>query len=407
MDLIVRGAQLADRPRGKLVDIGVADGLLVAIAPHLEGDASVFEAHGRLTCAGLVETHIHLDKSRLLGRCPAEPGRAINPVRYVEAFKPDISEDDIYERAEATLRECLLHGTTRIRTHVEIDPKIGLRGFDALDRLARDYAWAVDLQLCVFPQDGLTNVPGTDELLVETLRRGAKVIGGAPRYDTDAAGQIRRIFALAREYDCDVDLHLDVGPSAEHLDVHLVADLTEEHGLGGRVTVGHMAKLSLMPPDAVAAVARRLADVGVAVTVLPATDLYLMGRNRDHAVPRGVADANFLLAHGVNCSLSSNNVLNPATPFGDCSLIRMANLQANVLQVSQPADLCDCFDMITRRSARLLNAADYGIAVGNVADIVVIDAASPEAAIAEIRRPVAAFKRGRKTMVCEPAQLLT
>ncbi|PIK73315.1 hypothetical protein CS379_09105 [Methylobacterium frigidaeris] len=85
----------------------------------------------------------------------------------------------------------------------------------------------------------------------------------------------------------------------------------------------------------------------------------------------------------------------------------MANLQANVLQISQPADLCDCFDMITRRSARLLNATDYGVAVGNPADLVVIDAASPEAAIAEIRRPVAAFKRGRKTMVCEPAQLLT
>jgi cytosine deaminase len=83
-----------------------------------------------------------------------------------------------------------------------------------------------------------------------------------------------------------------------------------------------------------------------------------MGRNHDHAVPRGVADANFLLAHGVNCSLSSNNVLNPATPFGDCSLIRIANLQANVLQVSQPSDLCDCFDMISSRSARLLNATD-------------------------------------------------
>ena len=406
MDLIVRRAQLQDRPCGEWVDIGIADGLIHAIAPRIDADAPVFDAAGRLTCAGLVETHIHLDKSRLLGRCPAEPGRAINPVRYVEAFKPEISEEDIYERAEATLRECLLHGTTRIRTHVEIDPKIGLRGHDALARLARDYAWAVDLQLCVFPQDGLTNVPGTDELLVETLERGARVIGGAPRYDTDAPAQIRRIFELAQAYDCDVDLHLDVGPTADHLDVHLVAELTEAHGLGGRVTVGHMAKLSLMPPDAVASVARRLADVGVAVTVLPATDLYLMGRNRDHAVPRGVADANFLLAEGVNCSLSSNNVLNPATPFGDCSLIRMANLQANVLQVSQPADLCDCFDMITRRSARLLNATDYGVAVGNPADLVVIDAASPEAVIAEIRRPVAAFKRGRKTMACEPAQLI-
>ncbi len=407
MDLIVRDARLVGRRPGECVDIGVAGGRVIAIEPRLEADARVFDARGRLTCAGLVETHIHLDKSRLLGRCPAEAGRAINPVRYVEAFKPDITEADVYARAEATLRECVLHGTTRIRTHVEVDPKIGLRGFDALDRLARDYAWAVDVQLCVFPQDGLTNVPGTDALLVEALRRGTRVIGGAPRYDSDAPAQIRRVFALAREYDCDVDLHLDVGPTPDRLDVHLVAELTAQYGLGGRVTVGHMAKLSLMPPDAVAAIARRLADVGVAVTVLPATDLYLMGRNHDHAVPRGVADANLLLAHGVNCSISSNNVLNPATPFGDCSLIRIANLHANVCQVSQPGDLCDCFDMITARSARLINATDYGIAVGHPADLVVIDAASPEAAVAEIRRPVAAFKAGRQTVVCEPARLLS
>jgi cytosine deaminase len=407
MDLIVRSAQLPERARGELVDVGVEAGRIVAIEPRLDSDASIYDAGGRLTCAGLVETHIHLDKSRLLHRCPAEPGRAINPVRYVEAFKPDISEEDVYGRAEHTLRECLLHGTTSIRTHVEVDPKIGLRGFDALARLARDYSWAVDLQLCVFPQDGLTNVPGTDGLLVEALRRGTKVIGGAPRYDSDGPAQIRRVFELARDYDCDVDLHLDVGPTADSLDVHLVADLTERYRLGGRVTVGHMAKLSLMPPDAVAGIATRLADVGVAVTVLPATDLFLMGRNHDHAVPRGVADANFLLRHGVNCSLSSNNVLNPATPFGDCSLIRMANLQANILQVSQPADLCDCFDMITTRSARILNAPDYGIAIGNAADLVVIDSASPDAAVAEIRRPLAVFKAGRQTVVCEPARLLS
>ena len=64
-------------------------------------------------------------------------------------------------------------------------------------------------------------------------------------------------------------------------------------------------------PHEVAALARSLADTGIAVTVLPTTDLFLMGRNRDHSVVRGVADANLLIAHGVNCSLSSNNILNP------------------------------------------------------------------------------------------------
>jgi cytosine deaminase len=167
-----------------------------------------------------------------------------------------------------------------------------------------------------------------------------------------------------------------------------------------------MAKLSLLPPEQVAALARSLANAGIGVTVLPTTDLFLMGRERDHAVVRGVADANLLCEHGVNCSLSSNNILNPATPYGDCSLIRMANLYANVLQVDRPERLRECFGMLTDRSARLLNLADYGFAVGRPADIVIVNAESPEQAIAEIAQPLAVFKHGRQTVVWHPPQLL-
>ena len=149
-----------------------------------------------------------------------------------------------------------------------------------------------------------------------------------------------------------------------------------------------------------------MADCGIAVTVLPATDLFLMGRDREHSVVRGVADANFLCEHGVNCSLSSNNILNPATPYGDCSLIRMANLYANVLQVDRTARLRDCFDMLTTRSARLMNLTDYGFAIGNPADVVIIDAQTPEQAVAEIAQPLAAFKNGRRTMAWERPQLI-
>ena len=293
-----------------------------------------------------------------------------------------------------------------MRTQVEVDPGIGLRGLEAVLSLVADYAWAIDIEICAFPQEGLTNYPGTDELLVEALRRGVKAVGGAPRYDTDPAGQIERIFQLAREFDVDIDMHLDVGNTPEGMNIHLVRELTEKYRRGGRVAVGHMAKLSLLPPAEVAALARSLADAGIAVTVLPATDLFLMGRDQEHNVRRGVADANLLVGQGVNCSLSSNNVLNPATPYGDCSLIRMANLYANVIQLDRPEELRECFRMLTDRSARLLNLADYGLEVGKPADIVVIDAQSPEQAVAEISQPVAAFKRGKQTVAWPLPELL-
>ena len=171
-----------------------------------------------------------------------------------------------------------------MRTQVEVDPGIGMRGFDAVTSLIDDYKWAIDIEICVFPQEGLTNYPGTDGLLVEALKRGAKVIGGAPRYDTDPSSQIERVFALAREFDVDIDMHLDVGNTPDAMDIELVRHLTEKYKRGGRVVVGHMAKLSLLPPDRVAALARDLASAGIAVTVLPATDLFLMGRDQDHSV---------------------------------------------------------------------------------------------------------------------------
>ena len=94
-------------------------------------------------------------------------------------------------------------------------PLIGMRGFEGVQALVDEYKWAIDIELCVLPQEGLTNNPGTDELMVEGLKRGAKAVGAAPGYDTDHAGQIRRVFEMAREFDVDIDMHLDFGTSPE------------------------------------------------------------------------------------------------------------------------------------------------------------------------------------------------
>ena len=403
MDLIVRNA----RPGGgSPVDIGIEHGRIAAIAPRLAAEGPSFDAKGRLACPGLIETHIHLDKSRIIDRCAPQERRTLSPILGVAPLKKTMSVEDVRARAARTLEDCVLHGTTRMRTQVEVDPGIGMRGFEGIESLIAEYKWAIDIEMCVFPQEGLTNYPGTDELLVEALKRGAKVIGGAPRYDSDGPAQIRRLFELAREYDADIDLHLDVGNTPDGMHIHLVRELTDKYKRGGRVVVGHMAKLSLLPPPEVAQLARQLSDSGIGVTVLPATDLFLMGRDQDHSVRRGVADANLLLEHGVNCSLSSNNILNPATPYGDCSLVRIANLYANILQVDRPGQLSQCFEMLTERSARLLNLKDYGFAAGHPADIVILDAETPEQAIAEISRPVACFKNGRQTVRWHAPELL-
>ena len=111
---------------------------------------------------------------------------------------------------------------------------------------------------------------------------------------------------------------------------------------------------------------------------------------------RGVADANALIAHGANCAIATNNVLNPFTPYGDCSLTRIANLYANIVQRGTDEDLAECFAMISTRPARIMRKKDYGVVVGNPADLVVWNARTPAEAIATVAQPLAGYKRGRE-----------
>lgn len=405
MELILRNARIAG-DEDSTVDIGIEAGRFAAIAPDLAAEGEEIDVAGRLISPGFVESHIHLDKSCLLDRCASEHGTLDEAIAEVAKAKRSFEPEDVRARAIRTLEKSILHGTTHMRTHLEVDPTVGLRSLDGVLPLIEEYKWAIDLEICVFPQEGLLNNPGTDALMIEGLKRGCKVVGGAPYTDSDPPGQIDRIFEMARDFDVDIDMHLDFGHTAEGMTIEHVCRRTEQYGYGGRVAVGHVTQLSTLAAARFEEIARRVGDAGVAVTVLPSTDLYLMGRHLDHDVIRGVTPVHKMLRHGVNCALSSNNVLNPFTPFGDCSLIRMANLYANICQVGQRADTAECFEMVTRRPARLVGLADYGIAVGKAADCVVLDCRDRQSAVAELAPALYGFKNGRMTFKREPARLL-
>ena len=405
MDTVLRNARISDGPDAPLLDIGIENGRIAAIEAGLEAEARTYDLGGRLVTPGFVETHIHLDKSCLLDRLSSGQGGLDAAIGEVARLKREFTPEDVYYRAKRTLEKCVFNGTTHVRTHLEVDPVIGLRSLEGILPLVQEFKWALDLEICIFPQEGLLNNPGTDELMVEGLRRGGSVVGAAPYTDNDPRGQIDRVFEIAREFDIDIDMHLDFGPDAETLDMDYVCDLTDRYGYGGRVAIGHVTKLSALPPERLREQALRLAASGVAVTVLPATDLYLMRRHQEHSVMRGVTPAHRLLDEGVNCSLSTNNVLNPFTPFGDCSLVRMANLYANICQVGDRPAMEECYEMVTNRSARLMRLPDYGLAVGQAADLVALDCDSRAAAVSEVVSPMMVFKAGRRTICRPPATI--
>ena len=74
LDLILRNARLASAgPEQPTVDIGVCNGLIVAVEPHLAAEGPAYDAGGRLVSPGLIESHFHLDKARLMDRVPFQP----------------------------------------------------------------------------------------------------------------------------------------------------------------------------------------------------------------------------------------------------------------------------------------------------------------------------------------------
>ena len=381
----------------------IEDGHFVS---RLRQPAATLDLGGRLVLPGLIETHIHLDKACILSRCQLRQGTLAEAIAQTRQAKAGFTEADVYARGAAVLEQAITQGTTHMRTHVEIDPGIGLTGLRAVRRLQADYAWAVTLEICVFPQEGMLDNPGPEALLCQALDEGAEVLGGCPYTDSDPQAQIRRLFELAVAYDRDLDLHLDFDLQVAGMTLGEVIRCTHEHGWQGRVTVGHVTKLSALPQAELLAMGRALAEAGVQVTCLPATDLFLTGRDRFHDKPRGLAPLAQLHQCGVTCSLSSNNIGNPFTPYGDASLVRQANLYANVAQLGTPQELLLCLGWISRSSARLLRLPDYGLEPGCRADFVVFDVPSPAEVVGRIAAPLMGFKRGRQTFVRPAAELL-
>ncbi|SOB96454.1 amidohydrolase family protein [Thalassospira xiamenensis] len=403
LDYVVRNACLHGETG--LLDIAIQGGKIADIAASIASEAPSFDAGGNLLTGGFVESHLHLDKACILDRAKNESGTLQGAISAVAKAKSGFTEDDVYARGAKVIEKAVTQGTNAIRTHVEIDPGIGLAGFRAIKRLKHDYAWAMDVEICVFPQEGLLNYLGTEELLREALDNGADLLGGCPYMDSDPVGQIKRLFEMARDYDVDLDFHLDfdLDPTWRHLDE--VARQTIAFGWQGRVMIGHVTKLSVLPKDQLANTTALMRQAGIGLTVLPSTDLFLTGRNCQHSVPRGVAPAHSLARAGVYCTIATNNVLNPFTPFGDCSLSRMANLYANVSQLSTTEELEMCFAMVADSPAKLLGRPTE-IMIGGAATFIALPAQSRAQVVSEISRPVWGMKDGRVTFEYPAPRLL-
>ena len=381
---------------GKTRDLLLRDGRIARIGEALEsGGGDVIDVRGKLVVPGFVESHVHPDKAFIADRTEGLRSGGPTPQMLVAELKKQFTVDDIYARARRALELAVRHGCTSMRAHVEIDAFVELRGVEAMQRVQRDLASVLDLELIAFAQEGIFHDGVTQDLLREGVKRGLPWLGGCPYMDKDQRGHIDWFFETAQELGVPLDFHADSSDDPALLTCDYIAEQTIARGMQGRVTVGHLCMLDVLEPAHRAQVIARLRDAAIHVISLPATEMHVKARTDVKRTWRGVARLGELRDAGVNVAVSTNNIVNPFTPYGHPDLLRQVLVTAMAAHLGNLDQMAWLLDLITTNPARAIGLADYGLAEGCRADLVVLDARDPAQAITEQAEKLYVIKAGR------------
>jgi cytosine/creatinine deaminase len=404
IDLLLRNASIQDSQEH--FDFAVDRGIVVERGVGLSYPAScTIDLGGRLLIPGFVESHVHLDIALMndWGR-PGRPQPFRSPVELnqaVEQRRKSFTRQEIEQRAGRAVELACRHGVTAMRVQCHIDPEVGLRHLEALAEVRQKYRDRVTLQIVAFPQQGLFSRPGSLDLFINAFHCGADVMGCASNLErgpgVDFRQHIDAAFDLAMEMDVDLDLHADLGiPSSvglEDLEVVHAARRVIEGGYHGRVTAGHVCALDSALPDVAEEAIALIQEAQINVISQP--DMYRLGREDTHHVRRGLTRVRQLLAAGVNVAYASNNVRDAYRPLGNFDLLEEGLVLAYGAHMDSIEQLETLLQMSTYNAARLMGLKGYGLQTGCQADLVILDASSPSAAIVGQVEKLYVFKGGR------------
>jgi cytosine deaminase len=378
------------------MDIAIEDGRIRRIAAAIPpGGHEILDVSNRLVLPGFVETHIHPDKAFIADRTEGLSAGGPTAQTLVARLKKAFTVEDVYRRARRVVELAVRHGCTTMRAHVEIDALVELRGVEAMRRLQADFAGVLDLELIAFAQEGIFHESVTRDLLREALKSGLSTLGGCPYMDADQRAHIDWFFDTAQSFGVPLDFHADSADDPAMLTSDYIAAQTIARGMHGRVSLGHLCMLDVLPPPERARVIDRLREAQIHVISLPATELHMKGRTDAQRTWRGVTRIAELRDAGINVSVSTNNIVNPFTPYGHPDLLRQALITAMAAHLGNLEQLAWLPELITTNPARALRLRDYGLAEGCRADLVVLDAGDAAQAIAEQAEKLYVIKAGR------------
>ena len=401
LDLLLRNARLPGS--SGLSEIGVRNGLIAAIEPETR---ETIDLNGSLVTPALVEPHIHLDAVLTVGEPRHnESGSLFEGIAIWAERVKTLSVDDVKKRVRTVLRWQLANGVQFIRSHVDVcDPE--LRAVRALTELREEVAGQVELQLVAFPQQGIQSFAGGEELMRRALDMGVDVVGAIPHFEISreyGEQSVKFAMQLASERGLKVDIHCDETDDDHSRFVEVMAAETIRLGLEGKVTASHTTAMHSYNNAYAYRLIRNLKRAEMHMITNPLDNSVLQGRFDTGPIRRGHTRVKELLAAGVNVSVGHDSVMDPWYPLGYGDPLQAAFVLAHYGQMSGRGELLQLIEMITANPARALGLENYGLAVGNRADLVCFAAPSEMDAIRLVAPRRLVLRGGKVVARTEPA----
>lgn len=342
-----------------------------------EGE-EIIDCKGRQALPPFVESHIHLDTCLSLPKTGQNlSGTLFEGIKLWSNFRGGITRQELKERAKQTIQLYVDNGVQHIRSHADITSG-NMSTFETLLELREEVKDIMDIQLVAFPQDGVFSSKNAKENLDEAIRLGADVIGAIPHFEfTREYGveSLNYIINLAEKSDKLVDVHCDEIDDEQSRFLEVLAARAYESGLGKRVTASHTTAMHSYNSAYCSKLFRLLEMSNINIVSNPLVNVNLQGRFDTFPKRRGITRVKELLESNVNVSFGHDDILDPFYPLGNGDMRDTLIMGLHLCHMMGYDELMNSYKIVTYNGAKTLNLGDdYGIRVGNTANLIILDA---------------------------------
>lgn len=372
----------------KIYHIRLESGVIAEIIGadlELHSHLPKYDCKDLLLLPSFEEAHIHLDKTYYDG-----PWKA---VKQVSSIFERIEEEKVLlpkllpmarQQAESILKLIQGYGATHVRSHCNIEPVSGLQRLEATKQALDTFSGKLSSAIVAFPQHGLLRSDSV-QLVKQSLEEGATHVGGVDPFtvDGDIEKSLQTMVELAVQHKAGIDIHLHDGKEAGKQTLMRLADLTEEAGLQGKVTVSHAFWFAGAEQQEAEEVAERMAALGMAIA---------------STVPIGTMTMPLPMLHrkGVTVKLATDSLTDHWSPFGNGDQLEKAGRFAELYGYNDERSLSQSLGFITGGITPLNQLGEQvWPKVGDAASFVLLHASCSAEAIARRAKRQAVWYEGK------------